>query len=69
VEFCFNQLNDLAPQALRLSKGRLEAGTLVEQVSNKIQTDQWNEQLGALMVRIIKAETEYIKLLEKRIGK
>jgi hypothetical protein len=69
VEFCFNQINDLEPQALQLSKGKLEAETVVQQLLNKMLTDQWNEQFRGLMLKTLEAQGKYIKLLERRIGK
>jgi hypothetical protein len=69
MEFCFNQIKDLEPQALQLSKGRLEAETVVQQLLNKVLTDQWNEQFKELMLKTIGAQVKYIKLLERRIGK
>jgi hypothetical protein len=63
------RLIDLAPSALRIRRGRLEADDLVSKLLNKIESDQWNEQYRELLFKILKAQGKYIKLLERRIGK
>ena len=69
VEFCFGQIRELEPWARQITEERSDNETLVDKLSNKIKTDQFDAQLSGLMLKTIGAQIKYIKLLERRIGK
>ena len=69
VEFCYRQLPELEPWARQISEKRVGAEDTVNKLLNKMESDQWNEQFRALMLKTMGAQAKYIKLLERRIGK
>ena len=51
------------------SEGRSTDETFVNKVLNKIETDRWSAQFQRFLLKTIEAQSEYIKLLERRIDK
>ena len=68
VEFLMKQFPELETWSRQI-KERSSEENVVNVALNEIETDRWIKQYGDVLFKVIVAQSKYIKLLERRIGK
>jgi hypothetical protein len=69
VEFCINQLGELAPEIMKIAQKELTSDNAIDQFFNKVASIEWEKRYKNAVIKVAGAQAKYIRLLEKRIGK
>ena len=72
VEFCLRQIAEMESfaRAIQNLKTRADAtDDLIQKTFGLLETENWNNQLRDVLIKLLGAHVKYIKLLERRIGK
>ena len=68
IEFLMKQFPELEAWSRQI-KERSGEENVVNVALDEIETDRWIKQYGDVLFKVIVAQSKYIKLLERRIGK